>query len=282
MDKREKIGLVLADALKAGAYFLIYFLSQILVGIVLGVVFMIAMPSESIDDILVTRSLEISVISNVISIVFCVLLMRVMEKKSTAEGLDMNVSFIRPKTVLGLSLALGVFGQYAIAVFLSFIPFPESWIEMQGASSDLITSGSLAMQFIAVAIMAPLAEEIIFRVCIQGTLSRHLPKWVAIISTSFIFGLMHGNPIAIIYATVLGILMGWLYSEFKSIFPSMVFHFGFNLTSILMGQNPPFILFLIATAFFAVSLAFLAYLSTLNKTGDNTTHDEGDNDNEAL
>ena len=281
MDKKEKISLALVDILKAGAYFLIYFLSQILVGIVLGVVFMIAMPNESIDELLVVYSLEITVISNAISIIFCIVLMRAMEKKSTADGLDMKVSFIRPKTVLGLSLALGVFGQYALIMLLSLIPFPESWWDMQSTNSELITSGSFGMQIVAVAIMAPLAEEIIFRACIQGTLSRHLPKWVAIVSASLIFGLMHGNPIAIIYATILGILMGWLYSEFKSIFPSMIFHLGFNLTSILMGNGPPIIIAIIATTFFAVSLAFLAYISVLNKTGGNK-NDEGDNNNEAL
>ena len=41
------------------------------------------------------------------------------------------------------------------------------------------------------AIIAPIAEELIFRGWLYGKLRIKIPKWVAILITSFLFGLIH-------------------------------------------------------------------------------------------
>ena len=62
-----------------------------------------------------------------------------------------------------------------------------------------------------------------------------MPKWWAIVVSAAIFGIVHGNPIQFIYATALGILLGWIYTKFNSILIPMLCHLVFNLTSQLSG-----------------------------------------------
>ncbi len=279
MDKRERLGAVVLCIVKAGLFFLAYFVSQLIVGGVLGVIFAVSSPDKDLVQILNERTLELSLFSNLISIVCCILIMRFMEKKDTQSGLSMNVDFPRPVTTLGFCLALGVFGQlFSTYVLNVLIEFPEEWVEQVEQSSAMMTSGSLALQIVTLAIVAPLAEEIIFRACIQGSLSKGLPSVIAIALTSVIFGVMHGDFIRIIYATILGALMCWLYSAFKSIFPSLVFHLAYNMTSLFI-TGMSLLTFIISTIFFAISLAFIIYLYCKSRKQINI---EGDNNNEAL
>lgn len=280
MNKQEKLSRALISLVKAGGFFIIYFASQIITGFVVGLI--LAFTSVDIDAFVAKNTMAISVISNVVAIIGCLLLLKFIKKESDASAaLDMNFNFCSMKSVLGFCLALGAFGQFAISFILSLIPFPESWIEAHGENSSVITNSSVGMQILAVAIVAPLAEEIIFRTCIQGSLAKGLPKWVAIVLTSVIFGVMHATPIAIIYATALGILMGWLYAEFKSIIPAMIFHLAFNLMSIIMDKMP-ILLFFVSPVIFVVCIVYLARYARENKAYQQLTEQKGDNDDEAL
>jgi len=47
--------------------------------------------------------------------------------------------------------------------------------------------------FIALVVLAPVAEEILFRGYLYGKLKKYVPVWVAIIVTSVLFGAVHGQ-----------------------------------------------------------------------------------------
>lgn len=273
MNKKERASEIIISMLKALAYVLVYFGAQIAVGFVLGFV-VIFDQDISVDKILTEKAMEISILANMISVVCCLWLSRIMNKQGTGEAFRLNLDFNRTGKIIGLCLAIGVFGQYAVTFLLNaVIKFPDSWVEAQEQNTQLMQQGSFTAMFIAIAIVAPLAEEIIFRACFQGALQSHLPKWVAIAISSVAFGLMHGTPIGIIYATVLGVLMGWLFSELNSVLPSMIFHLGFNFTSIFITSLSP-VIFIISILCFALAFGYLIYLCKKNRN-------EGDN-NEAL
>jgi membrane protease YdiL (CAAX protease family) len=50
----------------------------------------------------------------------------------------------------------------------------------------------LVLAFITLIIIAPVAEEIIFRGYLYGKLRKYVPIWVAILATSLLFGSVHG------------------------------------------------------------------------------------------
>lgn len=308
MNKIEKAQRAIMCVLKAGAYFGVYFACQIVLGLIIGIIFAFStvLQGGSVDDsvdFITKYSLEVTLISNILAILGCAALAFLFKRRERRVDklLDINVSYSPLGKMTACFLFMGIVGQFAISVILSLIPFPESWLEMLNESSDLISSGSVFMQVLSVAIFAPIAEEIIFRACIQGSLQEGMPKWVAILVASLVFGLMHGTPISIIYATSLGILMGWLYAKFNSIVPSLLFHFTFNLSSVILSllEINEIVLALIAllsAVLFALCIVYIAICGkcTLPKkattepsdsdngddTGDNTG--EGGSDNNGF
>lgn len=273
---------------KALAFFGAYFGSQVIITSAFSVILTVASvirlgtyDATRVTELLNGAIMELTVISNVIAIFACIFLAVIFRKKRPLDAIDVDLSFDKKPLVLGACALLGIFGQIAILFVLNIISFPDAWTKLLEENNSQISEAGAFMQILAVAVMAPLAEEIIFRAGIQGSLSRGLPKWVAIVASALIFGIMHGNPIGIIYATVLGILMGWIYSEFNSIIPSMVFHLAFNSMSLIISlfDGIPFIICIISTVLFALCIAFIACIKLLPSTKKDS---QGDNDNEAL
>ena len=279
---KEKLNLALSSIIKAAGYFCIYFLASTVVGFIFSMAYgFSSLTEQELYNKVMGASLEITMISNALAVLGCCLLIKAF-RSEPAEALRVNTGFGKKWSVVGSCLFLGLSGQFVITVVLGMIPFPESWIKMLEKNSDMIISSPVLTQVVAVAIVAPLAEEIIFRGCIQRTLGEGMPKWLAIFLASLVFGLMHATPISIIYATVLGALMGWLFVAFDSIIPSVIFHIAFNAMSMLVGEVLV-IVFIGACVIFALCIAYLVRLSKLPRTDtENIEFIEGDDNDEAL
>lgn len=95
---------------------------------------------------------------------------------------------------------------------------------------------------IAIVIMAPIVEELLFRGAIEGYLLR---KWKhpagAIVFSSLVFGLVHGNWVQAPFAFVIGLALGWMYYRTGSLLPGILMHFVNNSTAVLgflITENP--------------------------------------------
>lgn len=95
---------------------------------------------------------------------------------------------------------------------------------------------------IAIVIMAPIVEELLFRGAIEGYLLR---KWKhpagAIVFSSLVFGLVHGNWVQAPFAFVIGLALGWMYYRTGSLLPGILMHFVNNGTAVLgflITDNP--------------------------------------------
>lgn len=102
--------------------------------------------------------------------------------------------------------------------------------------------------YLAVGILAPLAEEVVFRGAILRVLlnmckSREqgagLWAWGAIVVSALIFGAVHGNVQQFVHATIIGILIGWMYYRTGSIIPGIVFHWVNNSAAYVISNLIP-------------------------------------------
>ncbi len=78
-------------------------------------------------------------------------------------------------------------------------------------------------------VLAPLIEELIFRVLLQGffTTTLRMKKWTAILTTAILFSAVHGFPDA--YALVpLALVLGYIYHQTRSYVAVVVTHACFN------------------------------------------------------
>lgn len=98
------------------------------------------------------------------------------------------------------------------------------------------------MGYIAIGILAPIAEEMCFRGAILRKLLTMFPKrqhWIAIAVSAVLFALAHFNVVQSLHAFLIGLLLGWLYYRTDSILPGIVFHWINNTVAYVMFNIMP-------------------------------------------
>ena len=101
--------------------------------------------------------------------------------------------------------------------------------------AESLSSGSIAMQVIAVGIAAPIVEELLFRGILINRM-KWLPVWAAVVIQALLFSAVHMNWFQSLYAFLAGILLGLVYIKFRSIAAVITGHIAFNLSSVLLGE----------------------------------------------
>lgn len=129
--------------------------------------------------------------------------------------------------------AFGAVGLYVL-VSLVLALLPESWMEEYGKAMRLSTETGL-ISALAVVAGAPLAEELVFRGVIQSRLERAMPVWIAIVLQAVLFGFIHGTPVQIGYAFLMGLLFGYIRYRTGSILPTIAAHAAFNAMNDPLG-----------------------------------------------
>ena len=96
--------------------------------------------------------------------------------------------------------------------------------------------------YLVVCILAPLAEEVVFRGAVLRTMLEHWEgskRWTAFIISALLFGIAHMNPAQIPHAFLMGVLLGWLYERSRSLIPCVVLHCANNTIAYLMTAAYP-------------------------------------------
>ena len=125
---------------------------------------------------------------------------------------------IAPRPLL-LSTLLVFSAMFALNIFVQWFPLENNMSEtFLGLSRN-------AVGIMGLAFFGPLLEEVLFRGAIQGALMRYFGRpWPAIVVAALVFGIFHMNPVQIVYATLLGIVLGWIYYRTGSLLSVIVGH----------------------------------------------------------
>jgi len=116
--------------------------------------------------------------------------------------------------------------------------------------------------YLAIGVLAPIVEEMVFRGAILRVLLAPLapskpPRgealmspsgddrgagplvWCAILISALLFGAVHGNVQQFVHATLIGLLLGWMYYRTNSIVPGIVFHWINNTAAYVVANVIP-------------------------------------------
>ncbi len=141
----------------------------------------------------------------------------------------------RPDLVLPMVLlGLGVSGLSNFLTSMAGSIFQSMGFEYEVNTIDNPTNPiGIVLAFIATAITPALVEEFALRGAVMGTLRKYGDGF-AIITSAFIFGLMHGNFIQIPFAFIMGLIFAYVVIKTGTIWTAVIIHFINNFISILL------------------------------------------------
>lgn len=126
---------------------------------------------------------------------------------------------------------------------------PSTWLseqipydmpaEMEALLADMMRN---RWGYLAIGILAPLAEEAVFRGAVLRVLLRLFDKkwhWIAIAISAILFGLVHGNVQQFVHAMLIGLILGWMYYRTDSILPGVLFHWVNNSAAYVISNLIP-------------------------------------------
>lgn len=177
---------------------------------------------NALYELLAADSVAYSLISGLITLAV-VLAFYLIRRKKLSEALWLR-RVDGPTLWTGAALAPGLY----LIVTLVLATLPDAWTESYNEAASGIETGSLA-GVVAIALIAPAVEEVIFRGLIMTRLGQAMPGWLAVVLSAAVFGACHGHPVWFGYAFVLGLVFGFIDLRAGSILPSILGHVAFNV-----------------------------------------------------
>ncbi len=127
---------------------------------------------------------------------------------------------LAPLAVAGIMFA-------SVADKIGFGRAPALVSELNGTADQLYL-------FVAIVIVAPFIEELLFRGYLYDRIRKRYASWVAILVTGGLFSMAHFTPVTLLPIFILGIFMGMLRERSGSVVPSLVFHSANNLLAFIL------------------------------------------------
>lgn len=154
---------------------------------------------------------------------FCAVVLLLKEKKKLVQMPR------KPWMTAGCVVLLALGTCIGLNVLMGLIP----WEEMDGVHVAQDNASLFGIPFyvriISYVVVAPLAEEILFREVIFAKARVFMPVWLAVVISAAAFGLYHGNLQQGIYAFLCGCIMAFVYAVTDSFAMPVLFHATANL-----------------------------------------------------
>jgi uncharacterized protein len=134
-----------------------------------------------------------------------------------------------------LRLAAGaIVGIYVLTAVLDPVLHPGREQGLTPSGWDSHRAAPFVANFIVVAVVAPIVEELTFRGA-GYSLLEHWGRWFAIVAVGLLFGLAHGLVEALPILAVFGCALAWLRSRTRSVYPGMLVHAAFNAIALIVA-----------------------------------------------
>ena len=128
-----------------------------------------------------------------------------------------------------LAFAAVVFGIVATNLLNEQLPLPDL-----GFTHFLGEMTGNIIGILAIAIVGPIAEELIFREAAQGMMLRAgIAPWKTILFSALCFGLIHINPAQVPFAFIAGLMLGVIYYCTGNIVITSLIHIANNSLALL-------------------------------------------------
>lgn len=220
-----------------------FYSSALVVGFLLGFLEYIGVSFNSINDTVLNTVL--AAMMYLVALLMVIGLPWLVKRKKTTlydVGLSRVMSWLDILvTPVGFIVYI-LFSAGLIAIATQYVPWFDASQAQDTGFDQLNSYYECLLAFVTLVIMAPVAEELLFRGYLFGKLKTYIPTWLAILATSALFGFFHGAWNVGIDTFALGIVLCLLREFTGSIWASIMLHMIKNgIAFYLLFINPAFL-----------------------------------------
>lgn len=224
LKKRQMKKDLLNRGLILGATILIYLVAQLIAS---SIVFLIPSFYSAYESSSTVQNCANVLIVHICSLLIPFGVMYLINKKKFTTPLipSKKLGFAKTCAWIGFGMGCCVASDFIVA-FLSTIS-EEVGYELTQTELLKPDSAFACIALVASTVLAPaVIEEFAFRCCSMGLLKNY-GKGFAVVIVSIYFGLIHGNIIQFIFATLVGLILGYITVKTDNVVIAMVVH-GLN------------------------------------------------------
>lgn len=183
---------------------------------------------ENMNNIVTSNTLSVTFIT----IIICIPVMIYLFRKQRG-----NLTFTGEKKGLYINIFIGIFASLGISKLVTLLPI-DGILGNYSEVSKNVMSSNLPLQIVALIILGPLMEELMFRGLIYNRIKVLSDSVIAGYISSIIFGVYHMNLVQGLYTFVLGVLLAYVYERFSTLWASYLLHAGANAIAVIINYLP--------------------------------------------
>lgn len=180
---------------------------------------------------------EISAIAALVAIPFLGLMIYKDRKNAKKMGIIPNkkANLFQYSYIIGISIALSL-GLNNILLLSNLAEYSESYQE----TATILYAPAFPVQILCVGIIIPIMEEMVFRGLVYKRMKESKSMFYALLTSSVLFGVYHGNSVQFIYALLTGVMLGYLYEKYGSLKAPILAHMLMNIVSCVLTKADVF------------------------------------------
>lgn len=228
-----------------------FLLGQVLIGLLVNIVFTVKVVAEvgaevatqeyilermMNSGIVTVALLGSTILTSLVAVVWYQLGYARQVSKEHFKTLQKSVC--NPKAVA--SLVLTGIACYSLNLCICFIinlVNPAS-VNQFNELSSVAFSGSAILTFLTTVFVAPIGEEVLLRGILLQRIAKNNKLMVAIIAQAVLFGVYHANIVQGLYVIPMGIVLGYIAYQYKSVLPCIFVHLVNNAMPNLVRLLP--------------------------------------------
>lgn len=226
--------------IKSIGYVLFYVMFQVVtLSVMAGTMVSLGWSMNEVESFMNNNTMGLTIITNVLTVLILMAFYKVRKKKLWKEINMTPISF--QDCFLPCRVA---FSYSFVFSLLTYNTSFENQIQIKTCVeyySDLVPYLGTIVQIITLLIIAPIAEEIIFRGLVLTTLQKKHSDFIAIALSGLFFGMIHimaGGILLAIGAAFMGILFGIVYVKTKSLTAAIITHAIANTSDFVIELLP--------------------------------------------
>lgn len=196
--------------------------------------------TAAITNELMSNMNYILLTSSITTIVLFILIYKLRKKNISEELLFKATNKLNYLIALLLGVSVWIFNTGFVSLLSEGELFKNSFKALE-ESLAFVGVNNVILSILVVGIVAPFAEELLFRGIIYNKLIKNISIRGTIIIQGILFGVYHMNLVQGLYASLLGIVFGYVTFKTKSIWPAIIMHMVNNTVSVtvpyILGES---------------------------------------------